>query len=73
MGTPIEKYIGDQNVGRALSGELSGSDGEHICPTTETVGGEQEVGVASQRDRKKAEVVDTDGDVRTFRERRGDD
>ena len=33
----------DQNVGHALSGELGGSDGEHIGPTTETVGDEQDV------------------------------
>ena len=63
----------DQNVGRALSGELGGSDGELIGPKTETVGDEQYVGVASRRDRKRAEVVDTDGDARTFRERYGDD
>ena len=63
----------DQNVGRALSGELGGSDGEHIDPTTETVGDEQDVGVASRRDRKRAEIVDTDGYARTFRERLGDD
>ena len=63
----------DQNVGRAVSGELRGSDGEHIGPTTETLGDEQDVGVASRRDRKWAEVVDTDGDARTFRERHADD
>ena len=63
----------DENVGRALSGELGGSDGELIGPTTETVGDEQDVGVASRRDRKRAELVDTDGDARTFRERHGDD
>ena len=63
----------DQNVGRALNGELGGSNGKQIDPTTETVGDEQDVDVASRRDRKRAEVVDTDGDARTFRERHGDD
>ena len=63
----------DQNVDRTLSGELGGIDGEHIGPTTETVGDQQDVAVASRRDRERAEVVDTDGDARTFRERHGDD
>ena len=62
-----------ENVGRTLSDELGGSDGDHIGPTTETVGDEQDVGVASRRDRKRAEVVDTDGDARTLRERHGHD
>ena len=63
----------DKNVGRAVSGELGGSDGENIGPTTETVGDQQDVSVASRRDRRRAEVVDTDGCARTFRERHGDD
>ena len=63
----------DQNVGRALSGELGGSDGELIGPMTETVDDEQDVGVASPCDRKRADVVETDGDARTFRERHRDD
>ena len=66
-------YFVDQDIGRALCGTLSGSDGEHIGPTTETIGDQQDVGVASRRDRKRAEVVDTDGDTRTFREKHGDD
>ena len=73
MGTPIGKVLVDQNVGRALSGKLYRSDGAHIGPTTKTVGDEQDVGVASRRDRKRSEVVDTDGDARTFRQRHGDD
>ena len=66
-------YGFDQNVDRTLSGELGGSDGEHIGPTTETVCDEQDVGVALRRYRKRADVVDTDGDARTFRDRHGDD
>ena len=62
-----------QNVGSALSGELGGSDTEHIGPTTETVGDEQDVGVASWRDRKKTVVVEADGDARTLQEKHGDD
>ena len=54
-------------------GKLSGSDGEHIGPTIKTICDQQDVGVASRRDRKRAKVVDIDGDTRTFRERRGDD
>ena len=69
----LSMIILDQDIGRTLSGKLSGSDGEHIGPTTETIGDKQDVGVASRRDRKGIEVVDTDGDTRTFRERHGDD
>ena len=34
------------NVGRTLSGKLNGNDGEHIGPTTETIGDQQDVGIA---------------------------
>ena len=62
-----------QNVGCALSGEVCGSDGKQIGPTTETVSDERDAGVASRRDQKRAKVVDNDGDARTVRERhRGD-
>ena len=54
-------------------GKLSGSDGEHIGPTIKTICDQQDVGVASRRDRKRAKVVDNDGDTRTFRERHGGD
>ena len=70
---PEGNVLVDQNVGSTLSGELGGSDGEYIGPTTETVGDQQDVDVASRSDRKRAEVVDTDSDARTFRERHGDD
>ena len=63
----------DQDIGRTLSGKLSGSDGEHVGLTTETIGDQQDVGIASRRDRKRAKIVDTDGDTRTFQERHGDD
>ena len=45
----------------------SGGDREHICPATEAIGEHQDVGVVSWRDRKGAEVVNTDGDTWTFR------
>ena len=61
--------LADQNVGRALSGELGGSDGEDIGSTTELVGDKQDVGVASRRDGKGTEIIDADGDARTFRQR----
>ena len=51
----------------------SAANGENIGPTTTTVWDEQGVGVASQRDRKKVEVVGTDNDASTFRERHGHD
>ena len=63
----------DQNVDRAFSGELGGSDGERIGPTSETVGDEQGIGVSSRRDRTRAEEGDTDGNARTLRERNGGD
>ena len=71
-GTPTrENVLVDQNVCRTLSGELGGSDGEHIGPMTETVGAEQDVGVVSRFDQKRADVVDTDDNTRTFREWHG--
>ena len=53
--------------------ELCSGDGERIGPTTETVGDEQDVSVASRRDRKRAKTVNADGDAGTFRQRNGDD
>ena len=43
--------------------KLGGSDGKHIGPTTETVGDEQHASVASRRNAKIDELVDTDGDA----------
>ena len=43
---PSGNVFVDQNIGRTLIGKLSGSDGEHICPKTETIGDQQDVGVA---------------------------
>ena len=62
-----------QDIGCTLRGELSGSDGEHVGPTTEAIGEQQDVGVASWCDRKRPEVVNTDGDTWTFRQRHCDD
>ena len=42
-------YFVDQDIGRALRGTLSGSDGEHIGPTTETIGDQQDVGLPYYR------------------------
>ena len=56
-----------QDIGCTLRDELSGSDGKHVGPTTEAIGEQQDVGVASWCDRKGAEVVNTDGDTWTFR------
>ena len=41
-----------QDIGSTLRGELSGTDGEHVGPTTEVIGEQQDVGVASWRDRE---------------------
>ena len=64
--SPQEDLLVHQDVGCTLRGELSGNDGEHIGPTTETIGEQQDVGAASERDRKGAQVVNTDGDTWTF-------
>ena len=44
----------DQDVGHTLSCKLSGSDGDHLGPTTETVSKQPGVGVAAPSDRKMA-------------------
>ena len=62
-----------QDIGCTLHGELTGSDGKHVDPTTEAIGEEQDVGVASWCDRKGAEIVNTAGDTWTFRQRHRDD
>ena len=41
-----------QDIGCTLHGELSGSDGERVGPTTEAIGEQQDVGVALWCDRK---------------------
>ena len=46
---------------------------EHVVPTAEAIGKQQDVGMASWRDRKGAEVTNTDGDTWIFRWRHGDD
>ena len=39
-----------QDIGCCLRGALSGSDGEHVGPTTEAIDEQQDIGVASWRD-----------------------
>ena len=56
----------DDNVSRALSGELSRCDGEHVGSAAETTSKNKKVGIISRRYRERAEVVDTDGDARPF-------
>ena len=51
-----------QDIGCSLRGELSGSDGEHVGPTTEAIGQQQDV-FASWCDWKEAEIINTDGDI----------
>ena len=55
-----------QDIVCTLRGELSGSDGEHVGPTTEAICHQQDVVVASWCDRMRAELVNTDGDTGTF-------
>ena len=62
-----------QDIVCTLRGELSGSDGEHVGPTTGAIGDRQDVGVASWCDRKGGKVVNTDGDTWTFRKGHCDD
>ena len=56
---PQRDALVHQDIGCTLRGELSGSDGEHVGPTTETIGEQQGVGAALLRDRKRAEVVNS--------------
>ena len=56
-----------RDIGGTLRGELSGTDGEHVRTTTEAIGEQQDVGVASWCDREETEVVNTDGDTWAFR------
>ena len=58
-----------EDIGYTPRGERSGSEGEHVGPTTEAIGEQQDLGVASWCDRKGAERVKTDGDTLTFRQR----
>ena len=66
-------YLLTRILALTLSGKLGGIDGEQIVPSTETIIDQQDVGVALRCDRKRAEVADTDGNARTFREKHGDD
>ena len=54
----------DQYVGRAGSGELSLSSSVHVGAPAETVGEEENVGVAPRCQRERTEVVDADEDAR---------
>ena len=64
---PQEDVLVHHNIGCTLRGELSGSDGDYIGPTTEAIGEQQDVGASLWCDREGAEVVNTDGDIWTFR------
>lgn len=53
--SPKENAVTDQDVGRALNGELNGGDTERIVPTPYTVGDKEDVAVASRCDRARHE------------------
>ena len=64
---PPERNIPvDENVSRALSGELCRSDGVHVGSAAETISEKQDVGISSRRHRERAEKVDADGDAGSF-------
>ena len=58
----------DDNVSRALSGELCRCDGVHVGSAAETISEKQNVGISSRRHRERAEMVDADGDGGSFRQ-----
>ena len=64
---PPERNIPvDENVSRALSGELCRCKGVHVGSAAETIREKQDVGIPSRRHREKTEIVDADGDAGTF-------
>ena len=74
MGNPTRRMYWFTRMLTVLSAVNSGIMTANISARrTEAVGDEKDLGVASRRDRRRAEVVDTDGDGGTFRERHGDD
>ena len=64
---PSGGAVGVCPCGCTLRGELSCRDGKDVGPTTEAIGEQQYVGVASWSDREGAEVVNTDGGTWMFR------
>ena len=53
-----------QYIGGAFCGEFCGGDGEHVGPSAESVGEEEDVGVPSGRGWQGSEIIDTDGYAR---------
>ena len=64
---PQNNVLVHQDIDCTLRGERSCRDGEYVGQTTEAIGKQQDVGVASWRDLNGGEVVNTDGDTWTFR------
>lgn len=60
------KIRADDNVSRALSGELGRCDCEHVGTATGAISEEQDVGVTSGRDLTGTEVFDADSHAGPF-------
>ena len=60
-------------VSRALGCKFGSSDRIHVGSAAETISEEQDVSVASRRDRKGAEVIDANGNARPFGQWHRDD
>ena len=54
----------DKNVSRAFGSKFGSSDRVHVGSAAETISETQDVGVTSGHDRKGAEVIDANGNVR---------
>jgi len=66
--TPARDVPVDQNIRRAFGGKLSRGNGEHICPTAETFGEQQNVNVSYGGEKREPKNIDADGDARGRRE-----
>ena len=55
-----------ENVGRALGCKFGNSDRVRVGSEAETIGEEQDVAVASTRDRQGGEVIDADDNAGPF-------
>ena len=62
-----------ENASRALGCKFGGNDRVHIGSAAETIGEEQDVGVALRRDREGAEVKDADGNAGSYGQGHRDD
>ena len=64
--SPEGNTLVDENISRAVSGELSRCDCEHVGSAAEAICEKRDVGITSRHYRERAEVVDADGNAGPF-------